>query len=291
MNLHHLELFYYVARHGGISEAVRNIPYGIQQPAVSGQIIQLEEFIGSPLFTRRPFALTPPGEELYAFIQPFFSNLDRMTEKICGGMLPQVRVGASATVLREHLPVVFQNLRRKFPRLRLTLREGYQPMLEAWLARQELDLALTFVEGKPPAGLHAMPLMELPLVLVVPKGSALRTAEELWRRDRIEETLISFPGNEVVCKVFQQGLARLGVDWFAGIEVSSPDLIATYVAAGFGIGLSVALPQSSLPAELREIPLKEFGSVTFGVLWQGKLSGLMKTVVAEVQKRAQDLAV
>jgi hypothetical protein len=29
---HHLELFYYVARFGGISEAVRNIPYGIQQP-------------------------------------------------------------------------------------------------------------------------------------------------------------------------------------------------------------------------------------------------------------------
>src|SRR5438132_4306060 len=26
MNIHHLELFYYVARHGGISEAVRNIP-------------------------------------------------------------------------------------------------------------------------------------------------------------------------------------------------------------------------------------------------------------------------
>ena len=37
MNIHHLELFYYVAKHGGISEAVRKIPYGIQQPAVSAQ--------------------------------------------------------------------------------------------------------------------------------------------------------------------------------------------------------------------------------------------------------------
>ena len=33
MNIHHLELFYYVAKFGGISEAVRNMPYGIQQPA------------------------------------------------------------------------------------------------------------------------------------------------------------------------------------------------------------------------------------------------------------------
>ena len=73
MNIHHLELFYYVARFGGISQAVRNIPYGIQQPAVSSQIIQLEEFLGVTLFQRRPFLLTAQGEELYSFIKPFFS--------------------------------------------------------------------------------------------------------------------------------------------------------------------------------------------------------------------------
>ena len=56
MNIHHLELFYYVARHGGIMEAVRNIPYGIQQPAVSGQIAQLEEDLGVTLFQPPVFA-------------------------------------------------------------------------------------------------------------------------------------------------------------------------------------------------------------------------------------------
>ncbi len=55
MNVHHLELFYYVARHGGITEAVRNIPYCIRQPAVSGQVAQLEEYLGVTLFQRRPF--------------------------------------------------------------------------------------------------------------------------------------------------------------------------------------------------------------------------------------------
>ena len=85
LNIHHLELFYYVAKHGGISEAVRNIPYGIQQPAMSGQIIQLEEFLGVALFQRRPFALTPAGEELYAFIKPFFDNLQSAAEKIRDG--------------------------------------------------------------------------------------------------------------------------------------------------------------------------------------------------------------
>src|SRR5450759_2152394 len=82
MNVHHLELFYYVAKHEGISEAVRNIPYGIQQPAVSGQILQLEEFLGVTLFHRRPFQLTPAGQELYAFVEPFFGQLERVTTKL-----------------------------------------------------------------------------------------------------------------------------------------------------------------------------------------------------------------
>ena len=75
MNVHHLELFYYVARHKGITEAVRNIPYGIQQPAVSGQIIALENFLGAKLFQRRPFSLTPTGQELF----------------VSGGTCPMVR--------------------------------------------------------------------------------------------------------------------------------------------------------------------------------------------------------
>ena len=103
MNVHHLELFYYVARHGGIMPAVRNIPYGIQQPAVSAQVAQLEEFLGATLFQRRPFALTPEGEKLYAFIQPFFANLDRMAEELQGGQARHLRIGASTIILRDHL--------------------------------------------------------------------------------------------------------------------------------------------------------------------------------------------
>ena len=58
MNVHHLELFYYVARYGGISRAVRRMPYGIQQPAVSSQLLLLEQDLGKKLFERIPFRLS-----------------------------------------------------------------------------------------------------------------------------------------------------------------------------------------------------------------------------------------
>src|SRR5690349_19750440 len=176
MNIHHLELFYYVARHGGIMEAVRNIPYGIQQPAVSGQVGQLEEYLGVTLFQRRPFALTPAGEKLYRFIQPFFSNLEAIASELQGGKARQIRIGASTVVLRDHLPELFENVRKKYPNLKIALREGYQAELETLLLEEELDLAVTLVDSKPPPGIHSVALLELPLVLLVEKGNPLESA-------------------------------------------------------------------------------------------------------------------
>jgi DNA-binding transcriptional LysR family regulator len=287
MNIHHLELFYYVARHGGITEAVRNIPYGIQQPAVSGQVAQLEEYLGVTLFQRRPFALTPAGEKLYQFIQPFFANLEVIAGELQGGKARQVRVGASTIVLREHLPEVFQNVRKRFPNLRICLREGYPAEFESLLQKEELELAVTAIEKKPASGLHSVALVELPLVLLVEKNSRVTAAEQLWQRDKIEEPLICLPAAEVLCKNFQEGLARLGVDWFPSIEVSSVDLIETYVASGFGIGLSVQVPKSRIAPNVHAVPLPGFSPVILGALWRGKTSMLVQAFLDEMQLRAK----
>jgi len=292
MNIHHLELFYYVARHGGITEAVRNIPYGIQQPAVSGQVAQLEEFLGVILFHRRPFSLTPAGDKLYKFIHPFFSNLEVIAGDLQGGEPRQIRVGASTIVLRDHLPEFLRNLRKKYPHLKITLREGYHPELESLLQKEELDLAITLIEKKLEPGIRSMALVDLPLALLVENNSPIISAEDLWRRDKIEEQLICLPEAETMCKHFQQGLRRLGVDWFTAIEVSSIDLIETYVINGFGIGLSVVVPKTELPTGIRAIPLpkNQFTPVVMGVLWLGKPSGLVQTFLDELRVRAKRLS-
>jgi len=287
MNIHHLELFYYVARHGGITEAVRNIPYGIQQPAVSGQVAQLEEYLGVTLFQRRPFALTPAGEKVYHFIQPFFANLDALASELQGGKARQIRIGASTIVLREHLPEVFLNIRKRFPNLKISLREGYPAEFENLLLKEELDLAVTAIEKKPPPGLHSVSLVELPLVLLVEKASRVTAADQLWARDKIEDPLICLPAVEAICKNFQQGLARLGVDWFPGMEVSSIDLIETYVAGGFGIGVSVQVPKAPPSPHVRVVPLPDFAPVILGVMWRGKTSALLQAFLDEFQLRAK----
>jgi len=289
MNVHHLELFYYVARHGGIMPAVRNIPYGIQQPAVSAQVALLEEYLGVTLFQRRPFALTPAGEKLFAFVQPFFSNLEKVADELQGGQVRHVRIGASTIVLRDHMPKLLTGVRRKFPGLKIFLREGFPAQLEALLLQDEVDLVLTMIDRKPAAGLQSLVLLELPLVLLVEKTSRYKSASELWQLDKIAEPLICLPAHEAMTKNFQARLAELDVEWFPSVEASSADLVESYVASGLGIGLSVHVPGRPLTKNVRALPLTDFPVALIGALWRGKTSPLLDAFLEMAKQRAREI--
>ena len=287
MNIHHLELFYFVAKHGGIAAAVRNIPYGIQQPAVSGQIAKLEESLGIKLFQRRPFALSPAGAELFEFIKPFFDNIDIVAERLRQNSSPQLRIAAPSIVLHDYLPQILECLRLKFPAFRLYLHEAARAEAERLLLARDVDLAIMLIDKKSRAGIQVRPLLELPLILLVHKKSKLARAEELWKRDKIEETLVSFPRTDPVHAYFQRGLERLGVEWFCRIEVNSARLIERYVASGYGIGLAVAVPGFKPSAGVRVLRLPDFLPVVVGASWSGKLSNISKQLLAELETEAQ----
>jgi DNA-binding transcriptional LysR family regulator len=180
-------------------------------------------------------------------------------------------------VLREHLPELFRDVRKKFPGLKLSLREGYPAQFEERLQQDEIDLAITLIEKKAAPGICSLALLELPLVLLVEMNSGIRAAEELWRRDKIDEPLICLPPGETLRRNFQQKLTALGVDWFPAIEVNSLELIETYVANGLGAGVTLALPDKKFSPRVR-------------ALWRGRKTPLLETFLTEVKRRAQRLA-
>jgi DNA-binding transcriptional LysR family regulator len=290
MNIHHLELFYFVAKNEGITSAARNMPYGIQQAAISGQIAQLEEFLGVVLFQRRPFSLTPPGVKLYNFIKPFFDRLDPMAEEIRGGVAQCLRIAASEIVMRDFLPEILQTTRKQFPKLKLAMREGYHPQVLKWFEQRDIDVFVGLLGGNPPHGIHALALFDLPLVLMVPARHKLKSAQELWSQDPIQETLITIPTNQVICAAFQEGLAKRGVDWFSGIEVSTLALAETYVENGYGLAITVGIPEITRKSQVRTLPLTGFPRVPFGVLWQGFQSPVLAHFLKVVQATAGGLS-
>ena len=282
LNIHHLELFYYVAKFGGISAAVRNMPYGIQQPAVSAQILQLEENLGLILFERQPFSLTREGKELMEFIEPFFGNLESVGERLRHNFAPQLRIGAAEPVLRHHLPKVIARVKATHPGFRLAVRSGFQSELEGWLQSRDVDLAVTPLGRKAPAHARVTPLVALPLVLLVHKKSKWKSADALLKTNKSAEPLIGLPPDEAVSELFQTELKRRKSSWPWTTEASSLELITQYVANGDGVGVSIAMPEITKHRDVRVLPLDGFPAVELGVLWLGEPSPLLRLTLQEI---------
>jgi DNA-binding transcriptional LysR family regulator len=285
VNIHHLELFYYVATHRGIGLAVRHMPYGIQQPAVSSQLINLEKDLNTVLFQRRPFALTPTGEELYQFITPFFANLPQTSKRLRGNLEPLLRLASTPTIIRNHLPPPLKELRKRFKGFKLALREIAPMQAEPLLHNREIDIAVSFWERKPVGGIRFLKLGSLSMALVVPESGNFSSAEQALRDATNNSTgLISLPGETSLTKIFQQELARRKKAWKQTIEVNSLDLIQTYVLDGFGYGLSVLIPDAPIPAGLRLLPLKGYPPLIVGLFWMGKMAPITQAFADEMQK-------
>ncbi|MBX7211145.1 MAG: LysR family transcriptional regulator [Verrucomicrobiaceae bacterium] len=287
MNVHHLELFYHVARHRGVSAAARHMPYGIQQPAISAQILQLEDTLGVTLFHRRPFKLTREGNVLFKYIEPFFDGLAEVGDRLRGAAEKRVRIAMPEIVQRDYLPAVLVRMRKRVPGFQFTLTTGRIDEIESMLLEQHIDIGFASLNTKRSEDLRSRLLIRLPLVLLVAKNSRFTRADEIIRKERIDVPLITITGADPLCRLFQEGLRKQKVDWFASLEVSSLDIVSRFVAEGFGVGLSVATPKAIFGDHVRQIPLRGFPEVEFGAMWLGRLSPLGEILLEEAERVAR----
>ena len=165
------------------------MPYGIQQPAISGQISQLEKNLGTKLFHRRPFGLTSSGSRLFNEIEPFFAGLTELPNHVRGHTSARLRLAAPGVVLRDYLPKIFEAYKRRYREFRLSVFDANQAHAEDLLRKHEIDLAISELEGKPTTPIQSCTLLRLPLVLVVPKQSDSSCAEgRFWERHAVAKS-------------------------------------------------------------------------------------------------------
>lgn len=269
-NLHHLELFYHVATAGGISAAVRSMPYGIQQPAVSAQISRLETDLGVVLFQRRPFQLTPAGEELYAFLDPFFRKLPEVAAKVAGHATQRLRVTAPTSVIREYLPPVLAGVRRDFPDVEISLKDARHGEMLSELESGEVDLAVIEQEGRPPQGMKREALIELPLVLWLPPG--MKIPRGGLKELTTTAPLLRPPADTVLARLFERGLKKRNLHWPVRMELRTADLTLEYTTQGFGVGVGHQLPNRRPPKGVTLMPLPGFPPLVICAMWRGRPS-------------------
>jgi DNA-binding transcriptional LysR family regulator len=289
LNPRPVQIFYCVARYGGIGEAARHMRPKISQSAISEQILDLEDRLHVVLFNRRPFALTPAGQRLYEYSKSFFDKLDEVAAELRNGAPDMIRIAASPVVLQDYVPNILRALETQFPKLTFKLRHGLPPQMEKLLEMDEVDVAITVCEGKPPVECVTENLINLPLVLLVPADSLLQSATELWTQDRIAPKLIAPSEDDILTRIFRRGLAELGVDWNVAIDLNNVDVIETFVAKGYGVGLSVVIPGRARPHGLRELPLEGFPTLDISMIWRTHPNPVTLALLVELRKRAKEL--
>ena len=293
MNVHHLELFYYVAKYEGITSAVRKMPYGIQQPAVSGQLLQLEKSLGVKLFNRRPFSLTTAGDELYDHVYPFFSRLGDVEQRLKGEESKHLRIAASASVLRHHLPELLADMRDSMPELRLTLRNVEPSDVQEVLVRQQADLAVSVIHSRMSEGINAIELLSLPLALMVPKKHPAKKLDDLLEDNNGVVTpklpLVGLPSYEEISQIFLKEVDRRRMHWPVAVEVDSLDAVKHFVSCDFGAGITVRIPGVDIPKGMKLIDLEGFPPLVIGILHQGGLKPIAKKFLTAAEQLAGKL--
>lgn len=161
----------------------------ISQPALSKQIIALENEIGVKLFDRgaSPLALTVSGEYFIAKAEKLLFEEDvllKTLEKYKSGERGKLVIGAVPFRSSYMMPRLIKNIKEKFPNVQIELQEYGLSVLREGLLKGEYDFAIMNLPMNDPE-FEAIPLTPDTLVLAVPEE--LKAHMEDWDRDEIDD--------------------------------------------------------------------------------------------------------
>jgi LysR family hydrogen peroxide-inducible transcriptional activator len=229
----------------------------VSQPALSMQIRELEEFLGTELFERRPGALilTEAGVEIAQRAGAILSatrdliDLAQHRNKLLSGSL---RLGVIPTLAPYLLPYVLPRLQREHPALRLDLVETQTKVLLGELTRGALDVLLMALPVDNPE-LVSLHVLTDRFLLAVPADDPLPENARVTPSDVEERKLILL--EEGHC-LRDQALdyctqARSRVN--ASLGATSLATIMQMVACGYGVTL---VPEVAIDVELRDDRVK-----------------------------------
>jgi LysR family transcriptional regulator, hydrogen peroxide-inducible genes activator len=116
----------------------------ISQPALSAQIAEMEQRLGTPLFerTRRTVVLTDMGKRLLPRVRGILNgirSLEELASQRRGILQGCLRLGIIPTIAPYLLPILIPELREAYPELTIELREAVTSKLVEDLRLGDLD--------------------------------------------------------------------------------------------------------------------------------------------------------
>jgi len=242
MNPELLKTFLAVSRHLNFTRAAEDRL--LTQPAVSRQIKQLEQQLGTLLFEKlgKSIQLTDAGRHFASHAADLLGQMDRIAERVRAFRSPsrgRLRIGASTTPGYFILPAILGEFHRDFPDVELKYAVENTLSIEQRIVRNELDIA--FVGGHlVNKSLRVEPLLDDKIKCFCGRSHRLSGHRRVSAADLRDELWVLRERGSATRQLFERRWIELGGEFRRWIELASPEGIKSLVAAGVGLSFMSA---------------------------------------------------
>lgn len=244
MNLGDLEAFVAVAEAGSINRAALRLR--LTQPAITRRVQNFEARLGGAALLDRstkPPVLTPTGRQALEYCRRVLRSVKELEESTTeeGRSGGELRIGVAYSLAEVILSSPLDELRRRFPALRLHVMSNWTAQLIEEVRSGGLDcaVALTTSYHRIPSGVTATALGRERVVVTA--GRAARLGQEralrLSIRDLVDQVWVLNPPPCGYRAALQQAFDHERAVARVGAEVLGYDLQLSLIERGIGLGL------------------------------------------------------
>ncbi|MEG6586230.1 LysR family transcriptional regulator [Dendrosporobacter sp. 1207_IL3150] len=239
INFELYKVFYYVAKNLSFSEAANNMY--ISQSAVSQSIKQLEEQLGSKLFSRntKQVKLTHSGELLFRHVEQAFNFL-RTGERSIGELHSlqqgEIRIAASDTICKYFLIPYLKQFHQLYPKIKISITNRPSPVCAELLMKGLVDVSIinlpsteTYKDAK------VSKLKSIQDVFVTAPKYAYINEKQIELANLVKYPMLMLEKNSTTRVFFEQYLHTNNLTVTPEIELDSVDIMIELVKIGLGI--------------------------------------------------------
>lgn len=224
------------------------------QPGISKAILELEEELGVDIFVRhgkRLKRVTDPGQQVLKSVEVILrevANLRRIGEEYSKQDAGRLSIAATHTQARYVLPEPVAQLRKRFPKVMVSLHQGTPEQVARMLLDDSADIGLATESLTEFDELVTLPCYEWQHVIVMPASHPLAQVERITLEQLAEVPLISYQPAFTGRKRIDQAFAQRRLTPNIVLEAIDSDVIKTYVRSGLGVGIVAEMAMAGEPA-------------------------------------------
>lgn len=241
IDLRHFRYFQAVAQELHFGRAA--VRLHIAQPALSRQIQQLEEQIGTPLLrrTQRRVELLPAGQVFLERSNLVLEEVERAVidaRRTGAGEFGRLSVGFIHSSTYGLLPSIVERFRHLYPAIELELHEMPIADQHVALTRGVIDVGLLRLQPAP-AEVEVQPVMEDPFLVAVPHAHRLARQQAVRLAELAGEPMVMFPhrGSPLFHSRIMTMCERAGFTPRVVQQATQIHTVAGLVGAGIGLAI------------------------------------------------------